>query len=109
MPIQSGKLGAVDLASTAEQTLYTCGAGGTGAVAATATVSFCNRTSGTVTVRLAVGTGGGAATTDYLEYDAQIPASGVLERTGIVLSAGEKIFVKSSAAGVTVRAYGFEK
>lgn len=38
---------------------------------------------------------------DAVEYQVTIPAKGVLERTGIVLGAGDAVFVKSSVANST--------
>ncbi len=72
-------------------------------------VYFCNRSSTTATnIRLAISANGSSspAAADYLEYDMSIPAGGGLERTGIAVSTGEKIFVRSSQANVSVRASG---
>jgi hypothetical protein len=100
----SGKLGKADLAAAADTDLYTTPAG----IVATASVAFVNRTAAAITVRLAVRSAA-LANSDYLEYDASIPANGVLERTGIVLSPGEIITVRASAVGVSARAHGFEE
>lgn len=98
----SGRLGKADLAAAIDTDLYTAPA----ATVVTATVAFANRTAADVHVRLAV-RDGVLADSDYLEYDAAVPASGVLERTGIVLGPGETITVRTDAAGVSARAHGF--
>ena len=41
-------------------------------------------------------------------YDAIIAGNGSLERTGIVLDAAKLVVVYSSAANVSVQAYGYE-
>jgi hypothetical protein len=45
---------------------------------------------------------------DWIEYDASIPAGGVLERTGIVAQAAERVVVYVSAATASVNVYGYE-
>lgn len=100
----NGRFGKADLAAATDTDIYTVPA----AIVATATVAFVNRTAAEVMVRLAVRSAA-LADTDYLEYDAAVAANGVLERTGIVLGAGEIITVRASAIGVSVRAHGFEE
>lgn len=47
---------------------------------------------------------------DYLEFDALIPTTSVLERTGLALSAGDALFVRANLANkVNVLAIGFEE
>ena len=47
---------------------------------------------------------------DYIEFDVAMPASAVLERTGLALSAGDAIFVRAAPAGlVNFIAIGFEE
>lgn len=101
----SGKLGAATLAAAADTELCTVAAG----KVATVTVSICNRSANAAKLRIAVGTGAGPANGDYLEYDTPVPASGVLERSGIAMSAGEKVFVRSDIVGVDARVHGFEE
>ncbi|WP_295855185.1 hypothetical protein [uncultured Xylophilus sp.] len=101
----SGKLGAALLAAAADTLLCT----GEPDKVTTLTVSLCNVGGATAKVRLAVGTGAAPAAADYLEYDPPInPGSPPLERTGIVISAGEKVWVRSDvAATIAARAHGF--
>jgi hypothetical protein len=101
----SGILGKANLSATTNTTVYTVPADKT----ATVNVSFCNRTNQMVTVRLAMSATGTPGNDEWLEYDAVIDSNGVLERTGLVLDATKQIVAYSSAAGVTVMAYGFEE
>lgn len=100
----SGKFGKAALVANADTDLYTVPA----ATVATASVNLCNRTTAVIAVRLAVRSGA-LAETDYIEYDTKVPPNGVLERTGIVMSAGEVLTVRAAAAGISVRAHGFEE
>lgn len=100
----SGRFGKAAPAANADTDLYTCPPGKN----ATATVAFCNRTPSPVNVRLAVRSGA-LTDADYLEFNAEIPPGGILERNQIALTAGEVITVRTTAAGVSVRAHGFEE
>lgn len=100
----TGRLGAVDLTAATDTVLYTVPT----STFTVATVSVCNRSNAAITVRLAISATGTPAATEYIEYETEILAKGVLERTGIVLDAGKKIVVRSSAANVTALAMGIE-
>lgn len=100
----TGRLGAADLSATTNTTIYTCPA----STFTVASVSICNRTASTVTVRLAIAASSTPAAAEYLEYDVQILANGVLERTGIVLDAGKLLVAYSSSANISVVAMGIE-
>lgn len=100
----TGRLGAEDLAATTDTTLYECPAN----TFAIASVSFCNRGSTSVTVRLALASAATPSAEEYVEYETSIPPKGVLERTGLVLDAGRLLVVRASATGVSAVAYGIE-
>lgn len=100
----TGKLGSSDLTATTLTTVYTCPAD----TFTVATVSFCNRGNSAVAVRLALADADTPTAAEYIEYDVEILGKGVLERTGIVLKATEKLVVYSSAANVSVVAFGIE-
>ena len=101
----NGRLGSVDLATNTDTTLYTCPAGKT----ATTTVCFTNRQSTPVNVKLALSTSAVPASTDYLEFNTEIPAFGVLERSAVVVGAGQYLVVTSNTSGVSAVVFGFEE
>lgn len=103
--MSSGTLGQADLAATTNTTVYTVPA----SKVATFNVNVLNRTGANVTARLAICASGSPSNSEYFEYDATIPPNGVLERTGIVASAGKNLVVYASATGVSVNVCGFEE
>jgi hypothetical protein len=93
----TGRLNGVDLTTTNATSVYTCPTATFGVVS----VSICNRSATAVTIRLALTvTGSTPATTDYLEYDSSLSANGVLERTGIVMTAGNQLVVTAGTGNV---------
>lgn len=100
----TGILGTSNLAATTNTTVYTVPA----STFAVVTVSICNRSASTISVRLAASTSGSPGVADYLEFGTQILANGVLERSGIVLEAGRAIVAYSSAVDVNVVVTGIE-
>ena len=101
----TGRLGANDIPATTDTTVYTCPA----STFAVVTVSLCNRNASTARdIRVAVSTSGTPSNAEWLEYDASLLAKGVLERTGLVLAAGQRIVVYTSATDVSAVVYGIE-
>lgn len=100
----TGILGTSNLSATTNTTVYTVPAG----TFAVVTVSICNRSASTISVRLAASTTGSPGVADYLEYGTGILANGVLERSGIVLEAARNIVAYSSAVDVNVVVTGIE-
>ena len=100
-----GILGKADLVKDTDTKLYTVPASSV----VTANVALCNRNNFPVNVRVAVTSAAAPAAADYLEWEVTlgIGRAGVLERTGIVVGAGENIFVRASAGSVSARAMGF--
>lgn len=104
----SGKLGSSAPLADSNTLIYEVPVG----KVSTVNISAVNRGAEEVAVKLAITTS--ASTTpdnaDYLEYDAKIPANGgVLERTAVVCSAGEKVVFRASTADCSVRVHGFEE
>ena len=100
----TGRLGIGDLAAATNTTLYTCPDN----TFAVITVSLANRSASSTTVRIAVSDLATPLDSEFIEYDATVLAKGVLERTGIVLAAAQKIVVRSSGSGTSAVAYGIE-
>lgn len=101
----SGRLGAVDLAATTNTTVYTVPATTTAAFS----VNICNRNTSSVTIQLALAATGTPDASEWIEYDTPLGGNAVLERTGLMLDTGKVLVAYSSAANVSVVAYGVEE
>ena len=105
------RFGALDLVADTYTVLMT---GATG-FNSTANIRFVNRNSSPVTVRLAlvdepaVDAITNLSVEDYLEFDVEIRANGVLENSGIPIPEGFTLVARSNTNDVTVMAYGFEE
>lgn len=99
-----GVLGQADLAATTNTLVYTA------ATQSAIHINILNRNASATTVRVAIGTISGSTPTNsnYIEYDASIPGNAVLERSGIILNAGQKVVVYAGATGITASVYGIE-
>lgn len=100
----SGRLGIADLSAITNTTIYTVPA----SVFAVVNINLCNRNSTSVTVRIAVAATSSPTNGEYIEYGATIPANGVLERSGIVMSTTNQLVVYASAVGVSATVFGVE-
>lgn len=98
------RLAANNLSATTNVTLYTVPSNRR----AVFTVSLCNRTAAPIAVRLALQSGT-LTDADYLEYEAVVPASGVLERSGLMLTGGQVCMARASAVGVSAVVFGLEE
>lgn len=100
----TGRLGVGDLTAATNATIYTVPSGYFAVVG----VNVCNRGNTAVAIRIATAATDTPTNSEYIEYDVEVGAKGVLERTGIILSAGQKIVARSSAANVSVVVFGIE-
>ena len=102
-----GRLGVVKLAKSTNIAAYTVPAANT----ASCSVMVCNIGDYSAKIRLAIVDGAVAdlADEDYIEYGVDIPAGGVLERTGLTLSAGETVVAWADKNTIVVRVHGYEE
>jgi hypothetical protein len=100
----TGRLGTADLAANTLTSLYTVPSN----TFTVLTLSMCNRSAAIITARVAIASSSTPTNAEYVEYDIQIPANGVLERTGIVMDANKILVVRSSAVDVSAVCYGIE-
>lgn len=69
---------------------------------ASVSVSICNPTAGTVTVSLGL-------VNAYLESACPLTAHNAMERTGIIVGAGQSLMFASNTVGVHCAVYGIEE
>lgn len=90
----TGRLGTANLTSISITDVYTVPA----ATKASIGISICNRGNDSRSINLALSSASGVQGNDeYIEYNVVLLASGVLERTGITLAAGQ--IVTAAAVG----------
>lgn len=75
----------------------------------TGNIRLTNRNQDPVKVRIAIFKGLEPNDADYIEYDATVPGTEPLEDTGLIIIAGEKVYVWASINGVSVRIHGIEE
>lgn len=101
-----GLLGKQLLSADTDTTVYTVPVD---CLFAAVSVNVLNTNSTVAEFKLAITSNVSPAAVDYIENGTQIPADGgMLERTEIKCSPGEKIIVRSSLANVVVRVSGIE-
>ena len=103
----TGRLGAADLSAATNTQVYDVPDN----TFAVVTVSIVNRSASPVTIQVAICLAATAACPDvseYIEFDTTLSAKGVLERTGIVMAADQRLVVRSSGASVNAVVYGIE-
>lgn len=100
----TGRLAANDLSSATLTTLYTV----PDDTYTVATVTICNRGTETTEISLAIADTDTPLNGEYIEFETGLLSKNVLERTGLVLSAGQKIVILSSEASVSAVVVGIE-
>lgn len=101
----SGILGQSAPTANTDTTVYTVPA----LTTSTFSVSICNTGINTIIARLAIAASATPGASEFLEYDAIIPANGVLERTGLVAQAAKLVVVRVSSTTAAVSIFGFEE
>lgn len=97
----SGLIGQADLAMNTDTPLGTLGAN------MTVNVCLTSRISTDCKIRIAFSQSAIVpAASDYIDYDNTLYANRARERGGIAASAGETIWVRANAVGVSARAHG---
>lgn len=100
----NGILGTSEVPATTDTTVYTVPADTFSVV----TLNVVNRSSAPRLVRVAMSAASTPTAAEYIEYDVEILANGVLERTGLVLDATKNIVVYADSLGCSAVAFGLE-
>lgn len=100
----TGRLAAEDLTAAANTTVYVCPTD----TYTVATLNLCNRGTDTSTISVAIATTDSPGVGEYVEFETDLLPKNVLERTGIVLAADQRIVVNSSIASVSAVVVGIE-
>lgn len=99
----NGLLGSRTLYKAITQSVYVCDKSDGSII----TINICNRNNKPVTIRIAISDSVNSITTsEYIEYDVEIAAKGVLERTGVAVGLNQYITVYASENNVTVSCWG---
>jgi hypothetical protein len=95
----TGRLGTANITTTSNTTIYIVPS----STFAVVSLNICNRNSTTAaTIRVAVSSSASPGLDEWIEYDTSLVASGVVERTGLVLAANQLLVVQISSATPTI-------
>jgi hypothetical protein len=100
----TGRLAASDLSAATLTTVYECPAD----TYTVASISICNRGADATDISLAIADADTPINGEYIEFETNLLSKNVLERTGLVLSAGQKIVALSLEASVSAVVVGIE-
>lgn len=102
----SGKLGIAQLSANTDTVVYTVPS----STLAVVNFTMVNlSTTSDAYVKVSISEDDTPSAGEYIEHTARLNPSGVLERTGIALTAGERIIFNSDLANVNVRVHGIEE
>jgi hypothetical protein len=100
----TGRLGIANITNSSLTTAYEVPAD----FFAVVSINIVNRLNTPQTIRLAAASIASPTDAEWLEYDVEIDAKGVIERTGIILAATQKLVVRASTGQVSVVVFGIE-
>lgn len=82
----------------------------TGVAFSTASYNALNMDTTDVFLKVAITTSETPSPADFVDFNAKIPLNGgIVERSCMVLSPGEKMFFHASSSNVAIRVFGLEK
>jgi len=76
---------------------------------ASITVNVCNQGSNNAKIRIAIPSSTNVNPEDIIEYDVEIYKNESFQRTGIVLSSGQYVFIRSNEGSISINIWGFEE
>jgi len=102
----TGRLATLDISSANTDTqLYAVPS----SKVASFTICMTNRTASNAKVRIAFTDTTSIGTDEYIAYDVTIMPYEVYERSGLVLTQGQYVYVRSTITGVNAVAWGYEE
>ena len=102
----SGRLASLDITNAAtDLQLYAVPTN----TIASFSVSIVNRNTTPVKVRIALTDSASVGPDEYITYDQTVYGNETYERSGIVLTQGQFVYVRSSATNVNSVVYGYEE
>lgn len=100
----TGRLAASDISAATNTTIYTTPAD----TYTVASLSLCNRGAVTTTISVAIADADTPTNGEYIEFQTDLLPKNILERTGIVLAADQRIVVLSTEASISAVVVGIE-
>ena len=100
----TGRLAGADLAAGTNTTVYATPAD----IYTVASLNIVNRGNQPTVINVAIADLDTPTLGEYIEFETELLPKNILERTGLVLAATQKIVVRSSQAHVSVVAFGIE-